>query len=89
MFDVSISIENNQVLGKLIIDSYFFEPTKYEYAFYLYKDGERIDVVWYKKSMEVVFNIEGKTGLFFVKAFIKDIEQGNTRNFNSEKVIIE
>lgn len=89
MFDVSISIDNNQALGKLIVDSYFFEPTKYEYAFYLYKDGERIDVVWYKKSMEVAFNIENKTGLFFIKAFIKDIEQGNTRNFNSEKVLIE
>lgn len=89
MFDVSICIDNNQVLGKFIVDSYFFEPTKYEYAFYLYKDGERIDVVWYTKSMEVTFDIENKTGLFFVKAFIKDIEQGNTRNYNSEKVLVE
>lgn len=88
MFNVSISVEDNKVLGELIVDSYFFEPVKYEYAFYLYKDGERIDTVWYTKSMDVIFDLKGMAGVFFVKAFIKDIEHGDTRNYNSEKISI-
>ncbi len=88
MFNVSISIADNEVLGELVVDSYFFEPSKYEYAFYLYKDGERIEVIWYRKSMEARFNIKNMTGTFFVKAFIKDIEYQNIRSYNSEKISV-
>ena len=88
MFDVSISVVGDEVIGELVVDSYFFEPSKYEYAYYLYKNGERIDTVWYKKSMNVRFPIEDMSGEFFVKAFIKDIESQNTRNYNSEKITV-
>ncbi|WP_025652050.1 MULTISPECIES: hypothetical protein [unclassified Psychrobacter] len=89
MFDIVISVDDNKVLGKIAVDSYFFEPSKYEYAYYLYKNGERIDTVWYTKNMEVAFALKDMTGVFFVKAFIKDIEHGDTRNYNSEKMSID
>lgn len=89
MFDIVISVEDNKVVGKIVVDSYFFEPSKYEYAYYLYKDGERIDTVWYTKNMEVAFDLKDMTGGVFVKAFIKDIEHGDTRNYNSEKISID
>ena len=88
MFNTSIAVEGDIVLGEFIADSYFFEPSKYEYAFYLYKDGERIEVIWYRKSMEARFNIKNMTGTFFVKAFIKDIEYQNIRSYNSEKISV-
>lgn len=89
MFDVSISVTDNEVLGQFVVDSYFFEPSKYEYAYYLYKDGKKVDTVWYTKNMAVTFDKKGQTGVFFVKAFIKDIESQGIRNYNSEKISIE
>ncbi|MGP9692332.1 hypothetical protein ACT3S4_10975 [Psychrobacter sp. AOP30-A2-5] len=88
MFNVNISINNDKVIGQFLVDSYFFEPSKYEYAYYLYKDGERVDTVWYTKNMTVTFNRKGQTGVFFIKAFIKDIESQGTRNYNSERISI-
>lgn len=89
MFDVSISVTDNEVLGQFVVDSYFFEPSKYEYAYYLYKDGEIVDTVWYTKNMTVTFDKKEHPGVFFVKAFIKDIESQGIRNYNSEKISIE
>ncbi len=88
MFDVSISVEDNKILGGFVADSYFFEPSKYEYAFYLYKDDKRIDTVWYSKSMQVTFDLKGMNGKFFIKTYIKDIEYGDKRSFNSENLSI-
>jgi hypothetical protein len=88
MFDISISIENNKVLGKFIVDSYFFDPSKYDYAFYLYKDGEKVNTTRYKKSMEVAFDLKDFTGILQIKAYIRDVEQGNKRSFYSEKISI-
>ncbi len=44
MFDVNITLEGSEVLGEFIVDSYFFEPSKYDYAFrliQLYDDGRK------------------------------------------------
>lgn len=89
MFDVSISVENDKILGEFIVDSYFFEPVKYEYAFYLYKDGERVDTVWYTKNTEVFFDLKNMNGDFYIKVFVKDIRHGGARTFNSKRVSIE
>lgn len=88
MFDVSISLENDKILGEFIVDSYFFEPSKYDYAFYLYRDGERVGASWYKKNMDVSFDLKGMTGVFYIKVFVRDIEYGDKRTFNSEKILI-
>lgn len=88
MFNVSISIEQNRVLGEFIADSYFFEPSKYDYAFYLYKDGKTIDTKWYADIMSVNFSVEDATGIFYIKVFVRDLESGNKRTFNSEKITI-
>lgn len=88
MFDVTISITDNKVLGEFIVDSYFFEPSKYDYAFYLYKDGKRIDTKWYTNIMSVDFSVEDATGIFYIKAFVRDLESGNKRTFDSKKITI-
>lgn len=89
MFDINISVTDDEIIGQFLVDSYFFEPSKYEYAYYLYKDGEKVDTVWYTKHMTVTFDRKGQIGVFFVKAFIKDIEHNNTRNYNSEKISVK
>ena len=88
MFDVSIYVEDDKVLGEFIADSYFFEPSKYDYAFYLYKDDERVDAVWYKKTMRVSFDLKDMTGVFYIKAFVRDIEHGDKRAYSSDKISI-
>lgn len=88
MFDVNISIEQNKVLGEFIADSYFFEPFKYDYAFYLYRDNEKIDFRWYSNSMDVFFDLEDTKGVFYIKAFVRDLEHGNKRMFDSKRITI-
>ncbi|MGP5494475.1 hypothetical protein ACTXMK_06440 [Psychrobacter celer] len=89
MFNVSIHIKDNKILGSLVVDSYFFEPSKYSYAFYLYKDNEKVDVALYSSAMDVSFNLKDMTGIFYIKAYIMDIEHGDKRTFDSEKISID
>lgn len=89
MFDVSISMKNNKILGEFLVDSYFFDQSKYTYAFYLYRDNERIDFKWYAKDLNVVFNLKDAFGVFYIKVFVKDIEHEDARSFISKKLIIE
>ena len=90
MLSVSISNEGNQIIGKFIADSYFFENNKYEYAFYLLRDGEKekLQVRWYQNKMEATFDATDLFGLVYIKCFIRDKEIGNIRNFDSEKISI-
>lgn len=91
MFNVSISAGDNKIFGKLVIDSYFFEEAKYDYAFYLYKNGqkERLDVRSYGNSMEVAFDVTGMSGIFHIRCYIRDKEIKNIRAFNSEKISVD
>ena len=86
MFDVNISIDGNRVSGKFVADSYFFESSKYYYAFYLYNGSEKIDTVWYSKNMEVFFDLKDVIGDICIQAFVKDIEHGNIRSYFSKKL---
>jgi len=88
MFNVDISSEKMIVKGEFVVDSYFFDPSKYDYAFYLYKYEEKIDSKWYADSMKVEFSIEDTQGDFYIKAFLRDKEDGSKRIFNSEKISI-
>lgn len=89
MFNVGIFVEKNKILGELIVDSYFFDPSKYEYAYYLYKDGEKIDTIWYTKSLEAIFPVENLNGVFYIRIFIRDIEHGDKRTYDSEKITVD
>lgn len=89
MFNVNIYIKNDKILGEFLVDSYFFEPNKYDYAFYLYKNNERVDATSYSKSMKVCFELKDMTGVFSIKAYIRDIEQGNKRSYYSEEISID
>ncbi|MGP5503939.1 hypothetical protein [Psychrobacter celer] len=88
MFNVDISSEKMIVKGEFVVDSYFFDSSKYDYAFYLYKYEEKIDSKWYTDSMKVEFSIEDTQGDFYIKAFLRDKEDGSKRIFNSEKISI-
>lgn len=88
MFDVSISLEEDKVLGEFMVDSYFFEPSKYHYAFYLCTNGEKVKKQNFSNKMNVFFNLEGMTGNFYIRVFVKDIEHGDLRKFNSEIISI-
>lgn len=88
MFTVSTSIKDNSIIGSLEVDSYFFEPSKYEYAFYLYNNEKKVAVKWYTKDMSVIFDLEDKVGLLYIKVFIRDLEHINIRNFDSEKIVL-
>ncbi len=91
MFIVSTSTRNNEIFAKLIADSYFFEKNKYEYAFYLIKDGEKKKLYarWYEDSMEARFDMTNFFGTFYIRCFIRDKEIRNIRTFDSEKISID
>lgn len=88
MFDVNISTEQGKVLGEFVWDSYFFEPSKYDYAFYLYRDGERVDTKWYTDSVKVEFPVKSITGIFYIKVFVKDKIDKSKRQFDSQELLI-
>ncbi len=88
MFDVNVSIVENRVFGKFVADSYFFEPSKYEYAFYLYQDEKRILSKWYTNNMDVIFPLDDTNGLFYVKVFVRDKEDNSKRAFDSEIISV-
>jgi len=91
MFNVSIILEDNKFLGEFLVDSYFFDASKYDYAYYLYKNGEILDTVWYTKNMDVSFELKDidLSGDFYIRAFIRDIEHGDKRTFNSKIISID
>lgn len=89
MFEVSISVEKEKILGEFLVNSYFFEPSKYNYAFYLYRNNERVDVAWYSNIMKASFDLKNMSGVFYIKVFIKDIEYEDARSYVSEKLVIE
>lgn len=88
MFNVSIAVKNNKILTEFIADSYFFVPSKYEYAYYLYKDDERVAVEWYTKKLKAIFDIKDMTGDFYIKVFVKDVEYEDARSYTSETLVI-
>ena len=88
MFDIKISISGKRVFGEIIVDSYFFDKSKYDYAFYLYKDGSKIDSAWYSDSMIATFELKGIAGAFHIKAFIRDREYRDIRKYKSEKILV-
>lgn len=88
MFDVSVHVRNGKIIGEFLVDSYFFEPAKYIYAFYLYKDNQKVDILWYTNSTMATFDLNGMTGLFYIKVFVRDIEYENTRTYDSAEILI-
>jgi len=90
MFNVSISVEDNKIFGKLIVDSYFFEKDKYDYAFYLYSDSQKdkLDARWYEDNKEVVFDTKGISGRFYIRCFIRDKNIKNKRTYDSKEISI-
>lgn len=88
MFNVAIENEGHKILGSLEVDSYFFQPSHYEYAFYLYKDEQTFERKWYSDSMKVEFDfdLESNYGTFFIRCFIRDKRDESKRGVNSSKV---
>ena len=70
MFKVEIDMKNNNIIGEFIVDSYFFDPSRYDYAYYLYRNDQRIDSVWYTDSMRVKFKVDENSGTFYIKVFV-------------------
>jgi len=94
MFDVIVSIENDEILGEFIVDSYFFEPSKYDYAFYLIElvnDNKKSKLAArrYSNSMNVAFDVKGMTGTFCIRCFLRDIKGKNIRTFDSKELSID
>lgn len=90
MLSVNIYIENDKIVSQFVADSYFFEKDKYDYAFYLMKDGEKekLNARWYENSMEAKFDITDIHGLIFVKCFVRDKNDKSVRTFDSENIFI-
>lgn len=93
MFDISISLKDSKVFGGFVIDSYFFEPSKYEYAFRLirvFDDGkiDKVDAKRYSDKKNVIFNASDISGIFYIRCFLRDKENRDVRTFNSEKLVI-
>lgn len=88
LFEVKVNHVDNQIISELVINSYFFEPDLYEYAFYLYKDGSTFEKQWYSNEKKTLFDINHNVGVFFVRCFIRDKRDLSKRALNSEKLNI-
>lgn len=93
MFKVSMSLEDGNFLGEFIADSYFFEPSKYDYAFRLIRfidDGrnEKVAAKGYSNGKRVIFNIPERSGTFYIRCFLRDKQAENVRGFSSDKITI-
>ena len=86
MFNVTIRNEGDSFLGSLEVDSYFFEPEKYDYAFYLFRNEERISTKMYSNDMEVSFSEDFEAGIFYIRCFIRDKTDASIRAYNSKKL---
>ncbi len=94
MFDVNVTLKGSEILGEFIVDSYFFEPSKYEYAFrliQLYDDGrnDKVGARGYSDNNKVIFKSPERAGIFYIRCFLRDKQAENVRGFNSDKIIID
>lgn len=93
MFDVRMILQKDNISGEFIVDSYFFEPSKYDYAFRLIeffddRENENLAAIGYSDSKKVIFELPETSGKFYVRCFLRDKQAENVRGFNSEKIII-
>lgn len=89
MFNTKISRNNYKIYGELVVDSYFFDSSRYEYAFYLRLDDEILEKRWYEEGMKVEFEIPNSKGVAKIQAFIRDKDIKNVRHFMSEELVIQ
>ncbi len=64
------------------------ESELYEYAFYLKRNDERVDTIWYSKEKNVRFKIR-EGGMYVVSAFVKNIETEELKILTSEEMMFE
>lgn len=88
MFEIDVSIEGEKIIGKMTVDSYFFDKSQYNYAFYLYNNGEKSKVVWYSNKMQAIFDLGDRTGVVYIRVFIKDLRDKSVRSYDSDKISI-
>ncbi|MGL5902438.1 MAG: hypothetical protein ACRCZO_07080, partial [Cetobacterium sp.] len=84
LFEVHNKIEKNkkqkneELIIRIIGNSYEFKVNTDEkevfYAFYLYKDGERIDLKWYSKEKSYKIDLKN-SGKYKIKYFIKQRDE--------------
>tara|TARA_R110002124_G_scaffold178218_3_gene346120 strand:- start:1629 stop:1901 length:273 start_codon:yes stop_codon:yes gene_type:complete len=72
MIYINIFEESDKIVGEIIVDSYFFEKNKYDYAYYFFNNGKRVSGLSYSNSMEVSFNINDMRGDFYIKCYFRD-----------------
>ena len=58
-----------------------------EYAFYLLKDGKKVDERWYRKEPSVSFQIK-ETGTYSIRGFIQDRKANDKKSYNSKNIFI-
>ena len=73
MFEVEAHIEKNSICAE-IIQHNIVDNEEIEYAFYLMKDGKKIEVKYYSKSNTTVFQLE-ESGEYSIVGFIKYKEE--------------
>lgn len=76
------TIEENEQAIKFICEA---TGCDLEYAWYIFKDGDKIDTVWYKKENCLTY-VPSMSGEYYVIAFVKD-KQGLIKNIKSELII--
>ena len=70
-YNIKSDKESPQKLGNTIIWSIKALGDQLEYAWYIYKNGERIDVIWYSADNYMEWTPE-EPGTYQIKVFIKD-----------------
>ncbi len=86
MTNIEIKKIENILFAELIYKNNNVDISKFDYAFYLYSDGEIIDRKWYSENNNVQFDITEKTGVFHIRCFIRNLDILEVKGYNSRKI---
>ncbi len=79
---ILLDLKDDVLRAEVVLDS--SDKNSYDFAFYLYRNGNREEVRWYSSDRSVSFNIS--PGIAKIRAFIKRKDDGERSSFWSDKV---
>lgn len=85
-FSLEAVMDNETIKFKL--NNYDSQKDKYQLAWYLYRDNQRIDVKWYSQTDHYEYFIE-EPGEYHAVCFIKNINNDSTFTLESKKITIK
>ncbi|MEG0834339.1 MAG: hypothetical protein RR413_02735 [Christensenellaceae bacterium] len=70
-FEVSATIISNKLYCRMFLQE---DVTNYEYAYYFFRNGQRLQTIWYSSASSITFDI-AESGDYYVQVFARKAEK--------------